>query len=173
MAGAVIMWLLRCAKRTAGDLESSLWYRTPVVNIATGERSFIRFCPFWPDETIAADGEYFNRPPWWRPFNILLHCWQSSDAETMHDHPRWSITICLRNRIIEHTPWKSRALRPGSIVLRTHRAIHRFEVPPHQHGNTWTLFIVGRRRRGFRQNSYRIIRKGIQTAHIDGEVEGL
>lgn len=101
--------------------------------------------------------EYPNRPgelPWWRPFNAFLHCWCPAPElrESVHDHPRWSITICLRGRIIERTPWRERLLKPGSIVFRSHKAIHSFEVPAGYRGKTWTLFIVGRRKH--RQNTY-------------------
>ncbi len=75
----------------------------------------------------------------------------------MHDHPRWSITICLRGRLIEHTPWGAHVLSPGVIVVRSRKAIHEFEVPIGFRGKTWTLFIVGRR--NYRQNTYRITRR--------------
>lgn len=105
-----------------------------------------RYQPFWPDEwhTQRSDGGIVSdRPPWWRPFNILLHQWVGAHNEEMHDHPRWSITIVLRGTLIEHTPWKSRVLKPGSIVIRSRKYIHAFEfvagVEP------WTIFVVGRR----------------------------
>lgn len=162
----MILFLLRCAKHAAGDLRSSKWYRMPMVNSASGQRTFFRFCPWWHDEYISSDGTHYHRPPWWRPFNVLLHCWQNSDNEWMHDHPRWSATICLRGEITEQTPWTKRVLRPGSIVLRTHRAIHRFEVTPRHRGRTWTLFIVGRRRIGFRQSVFRVHQqRGTTTNH--------
>lgn len=118
---------------------------------------FKRYAPFWYDEYHYISGRTGNlvrshRPPWWRPFNILLHRWVAAHREAMHDHPRWSITICLRGRIIEHTPWGSRELRPGSVVIRCRKAIHAFELPAGAHGKTWTLFIVGRR--NHRQNGY-------------------
>ena len=109
-----------------------------VVRHEDGELLLYRYQPFWPDEWRG-----FHRPPWWRPFNILLHQWVGAHNEEMHDHPRWSITIVLRGKLIEHTPWRSRVLTPGSIVVRSHKYIHAFEFEP---GETpWTLFIVGRR----------------------------
>lgn len=113
---------------------------------------FWRHQPFWYDEFTGRDGESHFRPPWWRPFNILVHRWVGAHREAMHDHPRWSITICLRGRIIEHTPWKSRELRPGSIVVRSRKAIHAFELPADATQEVWTMFIVGRR--NHRQNGY-------------------
>jgi len=97
----------------------------------------------------------FNRPPFWRPFNAFLHCWRPEhDGEEFHDHPRWSITICLRGRLIERTPWATRILTPGSVVIRSRKAIHAFQCPKEHHGKTWTIFIVGRR--NHRQNRYSI-----------------
>lgn len=97
----------------------------------------------------------FNRPPWWRPFNAFLHCWRPQhDGEEFHDHPRWSITVVLRGTLIERTPWQTRLLKPGSIVIRSRKAIHAFQVPEYARGRTWTLFIVGRR--NHRQTRFQI-----------------
>ncbi len=127
-----------------------------------GHRSAKRIAPFWPDEWIDGDKRY-NRPPWWRPFNAFLHCWcPNHDGEEFHDHPRWSITICLAGQMIERTPWAERTLRPGSIVIRSRKAIHGFYVPPEYRGKTWTLFIVGRRNHP--QNRYVIRDQGRDTA---------
>jgi hypothetical protein len=94
-----------------------------------------------------------RRLPWWLPFNAFLHHWKlgANTPESFHDHPRWSITICLKGKIKERTPWGERLLTPGSIVVRSRRAIHAFEIPDDA-GEVWTLFIVGRRKH--RQNSY-------------------
>jgi hypothetical protein len=125
-----------------------------------GDFLFHRFEVLWPDEyrIRMAEGteRMINKRPWWAPFNVLLHCWRPTpDArEAMHDHPRWSITVCLRGKIIEHTPWGSRTLTPGSVVFRSRKAIHAFEVPKGYSGKTWTLFIVGRRKH--RQNTYQV-----------------
>jgi hypothetical protein len=110
----------------------------------------LRYQPFWPDEWVGPGGAHFDRPPWWRPFNILLHKWIGVHNEEMHDHPRWSITIMLRGSLIEHTPWGSRVLTPGSIVVRSRKAIHSFEQVPGD--EPWTLFIVGRR--NHKQNGF-------------------
>ena len=123
----------------------------PIVTHDTGMLLLHRYQPFWPDEFRSRGGDVFCRPPWWRPFNILLHHWQAGHREAMHDHPRWSITICLKGRLLEHTPWESRVLTPGAIVFRSRKAIHAFELLPGC-GETWTLFIVGRR--NHRQNGY-------------------
>lgn len=92
--------------------------------------------------------------PWWMPFNAFLHCWspEPGTQEGFHDHPRWSMTVCLVGRIIEVTPWGERLLTPGSMVIRSRKAIHAFRVPEDHAGPIWTLFIVGRRK--YRQNTY-------------------
>jgi hypothetical protein len=89
-----------------------------------------------------------NRLPWWLPFNMFLHHWAPSEGfdEDLHDHPRWSVTVMLKGRIIERTPWGERVLRPGSVVVRSHKYIHGFSLDPSYEGEIWTLFIVGRRK---------------------------
>lgn len=131
--------------------------RTGPQEVVTFEdrHEFWRYAFLWPDESVHR-GKHWNRPPWWRPFNVLLHHWDpDKDAsEQMHDHPRWSVTICLKGRIIEMTPWGERLLRPGSVVIRSRKAIHSFRVPEGFSGKTWTLFVVGRRNHV--QNTYAI-----------------
>lgn len=125
---------------------------------------FKRFSFLWPDEVvlIRANGDrtHRHRPPWWRPFNVMLHCWRpiSGTEEAFHDHPRWTITVLLKGCIIERTPWGERTLRPGSVVIRSRKAIHAFKLPDGHRGKTWTLFIVGRRDHA--QNSYDVIPRG-------------
>ena len=126
-------------------------YRRRVVTFG-GSFLFSRYEFLWPDEWKG-----HNTLPWWRPFNAFLHCWYpvAEQREALHDHPRWSITVCLRGRIIERTPWGERLLTPGSVVVRSRKAIHSFEVPAGYRGKTWTLFIVGRRKH--RQNTYEVL----------------
>jgi hypothetical protein len=112
----------------------------------------------WCDDLWDAHRERWpTRPcalPWWLPFNAFLHCWKPEPGtrEAFHDHPRWSVTICLKGRITEITPWGRRDLSPGSIVIRSRKAIHAFEVQDGFAGETWTLFVVGRRKH--RQNTF-------------------
>jgi hypothetical protein len=129
--------------------------RRPVVR-SNGKRNFWRYEFLWWDEGVKNDGSHYCRPPWWRPFNAFLHYWNPQDGspEEMHDHPRWSVTVCLRGKIIEETPWWTRTLTPGSVVIRSRKAIHRFSVPDGYRGKTWTLFIVGRR--NHRQSYYTV-----------------
>lgn len=132
-----------------------------------GRTSAIRHAFLWPDEWIT-DNVRYHRPPWWRPFNAFLHCWRPQhDGEEFHDHPRWSITICLKGCMVERTPWGERTLTPGSIVIRSRKAIHAFFVPHEHRGKTWTLFIVGRRNHW--QNRYQIIPQGRNTGYTKGK----
>lgn len=101
------------------------------------------------DEYYLSDGRLINKLPWWCPFNVFLHHWTPPrEPETMHDHPRWSVTLCLANSITESSPWSTRVLEPGDIVVRSRRAIHSFAAAPSgkRRNSAWTIFIVGRRR---------------------------
>ena len=142
LADAFILWAIRRAR-----------HPLRVVTFG-GDLLFQRYEFLWPDEYLLESGRMYNRLPWWRPCNAFVHRWcpVPEQRESIHDHPRWSITLCLRGRIIERTPWGERLLKPGSIVFRSHKAIHSFEVPRGYQGKTWTLFIVGRRKH--RQNTY-------------------
>lgn len=163
LANAFILWCLRRPYpirigHGAQPQVRSRWVKTPIVS-DTKQFLFWRYEPFWRDESTKTDpktGRHYARPPWWRPFGILLHQWCSTPnyLEDFHDHPRWSVTICLRGKLIEHTPWGRRMLRPGSLVVRTRKFIHAFEIPAGYARRTWTLFIVGRRNHA--QNVYRI-----------------
>lgn len=151
MIAKMCAWLLILLLRRSNRGSPYLWQRVVTFD---GKFLFWRFMPFWPDEWINGDGKRYNRPPWWRPFNALLHLWKPAPGtrEGWHDHPRWSITVCLRGRMTEHTPWGDNHLRPGSVVVRSRKYIHAFSIPEGYSGKTWTLFIVGRR--NHRQNSY-------------------
>jgi hypothetical protein len=147
------------------------WAKThskDVANVVTfaGDDLFTRYEFFredeWPDKwfdrKLQSDptAKRPNALPWWLPVNAFLHHWRlgPNTPESFHDHPRWSITVCLKGKLIERTPWGDRHLKPGSVVFRSHRAIHAFEIPEDA-GEVWTLFIVGRRKH--RQNSYTIV----------------
>jgi hypothetical protein len=126
-----------------------------------GKHGFNRYAFLWLDEFTDGSGRRHFRPPWWRPFNILLHHWNPEPgySEEMHDHPRWSISICIAGKLIEHTPWGDRTLTPGSVVIRSRKAIHGFSIPDGYSGKTWTLFIVGRRNHA--QNTYAVTARGV------------
>lgn len=155
LAKAFILWGIR---RRSYDKRWAVTF--------TGEISFKRFAFAWPDEWITGDKRW-HRPPWYRPFNAFLHWWKPQHCgEEFHDHPRWSITVCLRGKLVEMTPWGERVLTPGSVVFRSRKAIHAFRVPWDYRGKTWTLFIVGRR--NHRQNRYVIQPQSLDTAPRTG-----
>lgn len=145
-----LLWAIRRARRN----------RAHIYNVVRfdGDFLFRRFAFVAPEEFVDREQKHWNRPPWWRPFNAFIHQWRPThNREGMHDHPRWSITVCLRGKIVEHTPWWSKELRPGSIVIRSRKAIHAFEIPEGYSGKTWTLFIVGPR--DHPQNTYVVERR--------------
>lgn len=121
--------------------------------------SIRRFMPFGDDESkfikVENNKVIIQRPlPWYKPFNINLHWWWKGDGDTYHDHPRWSITIVLKGKMVEHTFWSKKLLSPGSIVFRNRKYAHRFTIPEGYEGKTWTLFIVGRWKHP--QNEYKL-----------------
>jgi hypothetical protein len=138
------------------------WFnKHPITTWEDGKQVAIRFAPFFRDEYQTHPKGVRCKLPWWTPCNFLLHCWRShDDGERMHDHPRWSITICLKGQLIEKTPWGERVLRPGSIVFRSTKYIHGFRVESRYSWKTWTLFIVGRRKR--MQNVY-VVKRVTET----------
>lgn len=151
-----ILWAIRTKPYVKN--KSNIWYHQQIIG-RHGKTSIRRFMPFWEDESKylrVKDGNVIiNKPmPWYRFFNINLHWWYQDDGETFHDHPRWSITIVLRGQLIEETPWKTKILNPGSIVIRSYRSIHRFKMDSRYKGKTWTLFIVGKWKHS--QNEYLI-----------------
>lgn len=96
------------------------------------------------------DDPYMRR--WWiiprnRFFNIYLHqMLHDDDDRALHDHPWWSLSLCLRGVIGEvYADGKyhcTRMIRRGKIVPRSGRAAHRLTLPE---GEAWTLFITGPR----------------------------
>ncbi|MEX2964784.1 hypothetical protein [Microbulbifer sp. TYP-18] len=111
-----------------------------------------RYHFLWPDEYWSDEHGLVNARPWYLPFNVFLHNWIKSDDGLLHDHPRWSITIVLKGCLIEETPTKYKWLKPGAVVFRSRKYVHRIIVPKTHEGSVWTLFIVGRRR--FKQSYY-------------------
>jgi hypothetical protein len=152
MIRLLIMWMVRRTK---------WWARHPLTQFKKeGKRIVVarRLMPFFEDEIQRGDDTIHRALPWYAPFNALLHCWfNHDDNNQMHDHPRWTLTVCLKGELIEKTPWGDKVLRPGSIVFRSPKYIHGFRVAPEHSARTWTLFIVGRRR--FCQNTYEVTRQ--------------
>ena len=146
------MWLMSRARRW-GNTNMVMWLTADM----TRQRVAKRYYPGLLDEIQRGDDTIHRPLPWWCPFNAILHQWATHDDVLMHDHPRRSVTVVLRGQLTEKTPWGDRVLRPGSVVLRSHRFIHGFRVDPEHSCRTWTLFIVGRRR--WLQNTYAVTRR--------------
>lgn len=148
----LIMWLVRRAtpKRSMPrTMPLTPWSS----EIRPMRRLARRYMPLFRDEVQRGDGTIHNALPWWAPCNVLLHHWlHHDDGNELHDHPRWSISICLKGRLVEKTPHGERVLRPWRPVFRSARAIHGFRVERQDSARTWTLFIVGRRRKA--QHTY-------------------
>lgn len=105
-----------------------------------------------------ADNPYMYR--WWiiprnRWFNVYLHrVVKDDDDRALHDHPFWSLSLCLEGRLGEIYALgvddlgvvgeAVRFVRPGDLVWRRSRFAHRLLLPPRE-PEAWTLFITGPR----------------------------
>lgn len=145
-------WLSKIVNRWIEKTMEECAYRNRMVN-QNGVTNAERIHFLWPDEYWDKHSGLVNARPWYAPFNALLHRWVKGDSGAMHDHPRWSITIVLKGCLVEETPTKDKWLTAGSIVFRTHKYIHRIYVPEAYRGDTYTIFIVGRRK--WRQHYYK------------------
>jgi hypothetical protein len=90
--------------------------------------------------------DYMRR--WWlwprnRWFNAYLHRLGSSDdARAYHDHPWFNVSIILRGSYREHFhDGTSKVRKPGHIVFRSARTLHRLEIIE----PATTLFLTGPR----------------------------
>jgi hypothetical protein len=87
---------------------------------------------------------YMDR--WWliprnKLANIYLHHIRHSDDDrALHDHPWWSISLCLRGRMKEMTTEGLRDVTAGDIVIRRATHAHRLII---EDEDCWTLFITG------------------------------
>ena len=75
-------------------------------------------------------------------FNLYLHrVLKSDDARALHDHPWWSLSLCLDGRMREHRSDKEvRVISSGGLVFRSAKAAHRLELFD---GSCVTLFATG------------------------------
>lgn len=109
-----------------------------------------------PDVLIGPTKEdpYMRR--WWviprnKHFNVYLHHMRHDDDDrAAHDHPWWSISLCLKGYILEkeyHPESKTYTdnhIRKGNFKYRSSSYAHRLVLPE---GDAWTLFITGSRKR--------------------------
>lgn len=110
-----------------------------------------------PDFLIGPTQEdpYMRR--WWiiprnKIFNIYLHhMLHDDDDRAPHDHPWWSLSLCLDGRIHEYEylhrkrpngdqAFKLNKIVAGDFKWRGTKFAHRLTLPD---GEAWTLFITG------------------------------
>jgi hypothetical protein len=69
----ILLWLIR---RVRSKRHFPRKYAGQRVTTFEGLFLFWRFTPFWDDEYVGITSrKHYHRPPWWRPFNALLHQW--------------------------------------------------------------------------------------------------
>lgn len=108
---------------------------------------------------------YLNRwhvikPRWWRP-GAYLHQMLKDDDAVLHDHPYWSVSLCLgeglRERYVTEPAKNYMGWIPGlranatfvrypdmgDVIFRSSTMAHQLQVLPGK--EPWTLFITGRR----------------------------
>lgn len=74
-------------------------------------------------------------------FNVYLHHMRHDDDDrALHDHPWWSISLCLAGLIKEHLEDGDRIVAMGDWRFRTGKMLHRLSLP---FGDAWTIFITG------------------------------
>ena len=93
--------------------------------------SFDSVLPGWLRGTLAPDeviGEHkmlrWMLLPRNRWFNVYLHKHQGYDPRTPHDHPCDNISIRLRGELLEFTPYKVQAFRPGVTQVVGDRVVY-------------------------------------------------
>ena len=61
--------------------------------------------------------------------NVYLHHFlHSDDDRALHDHPYWSVSICLRGRSVEHLQDRIRLVERGCVVFRSAPTPHRMPI---------------------------------------------
>lgn len=109
------------------------------------------------------------RPRWWRP-GLYLHQMLGDDDAALHDHPYWSVSLCLADGLreryhlepaaLERLLWENngrksdgklgvsdmvcriRHPRVGDIIYRSSTMAHQLTIVK---GEPWTLFFTGPR----------------------------
>lgn len=99
-----------------------------------------------PDRVIgAAPDPYMLRWFVWRSravSNLYVHEFlRSDDDRALHDHPWWSVSVCLDGEMVEHLPGgRIRRVRAGDLRVRGARHAHRLELVSDR---ALTLFLTG------------------------------
>jgi hypothetical protein len=110
-----------------------------------------------PDHVIQRLGGEVYLERWWiiprnAWFNIYLHRYlHDDDDRALHDHPWWSVSLCLDGLLREEyldrrVVRRVRDIGVGAVVLRSAMFAHRLMLPERERGRTaLTLFVTGPR----------------------------
>lgn len=114
------------------------------------ERIYQKLVPPQREPDFVIGDHYMDR--WWviprnKIFNIYLHHIRHSDDDrALHDHPWWSLSLCLAGFMVEYYKKgeyiNRRGVWQGDVVFRNGSFAHRLEIPEDGKG-AWTLFITG------------------------------
>lgn len=103
-----------------------------------------RYYPlFVPPTMLGKDMTIRSRLP-----NVCVHNYMGTPpSESWHDHGRAAVSIILKGGYVEEVEGRGRVVRrPGSVSFHPWNRMHRLvETSP----NTWTLFLVGWKRRPY------------------------
>ena len=80
-------------------------------------------------------------------FNVFLHNFLASDAESLHDHPCDFLLIGLRGWYLERQIGKIYKREAGQMRVMTAETFHRVVVPMRQ--DVWTLAVRGPNRKAW------------------------
>ena len=116
-------------------------------------RSVRRFASLLPMEERGRDDSdeplflrYFLKSGKKKNWGVFIHNYLRSDPEGVHCHPWYNISLVLCGGYIEHFhDGTSKFRKPGSIIFRTARELHRLETV--EGIECWSLFIHGPNRR--------------------------
>ena len=77
-------------------------------------------------------------------FSIKVHVFHRDDHDVMHDHPWWFWSLILWGGYTEDTPTRTVVYRPGRLLWRPSKWIHRIRL---HNGTAVTLVVSGPRHR--------------------------
>lgn len=79
------------------------------------------------------------------PFRLRVHRFHRSDDDrAKHDHPWWSVSVALEGEAVDRRQDdRARAIRPGTVFVRSPAYAHWIEVPEGR--EALTLFLTGPR----------------------------
>lgn len=88
-------------------------------------------------------GPRLGPQPWWRRWNLYLHCFFTSDEPTPHNHPWGGYSLILRGSYWEYRlPGRGKRFRPGDVNYIAPDTFHYVTLLTDR---VWTLFLSGPR----------------------------